>query len=566
MTPSADIVRRWRSASRRLVRSDPALRRQRRRGPSRWRRRVNTGAMRAIATLILFGAAVSADAPGKIAALALLWTLCVLFSRSAHLVSLTRNPQVLWVPFHYPISDLPLFAFQRRAFLKQSLWIAIDWLAIGVGHLVQAPSGPAAVAIPVVAATQYVTVVGLAASLVWLWPRFPFDLARIFTAFVVFVGLQWLKHSPVATAYADPLLAALQHLLPFGWVEACGAAAADGSPLAWLALIAIGAGATVLMRWALGAVREHFNPSAIFGYETPGEIPTEQFVRAAEPAPAAPAPADREPAAWAIQTSQIRARCDEILRHPPGYHFSAMSGVQPRILQLLELRQRRLVDFLRPASMPGFARGWMLALGVLVLVRLAHWLGLDPIWAGLISTGAVLMLATPLFGGTWPGLTLVHGEASAIGLHAYFPVGFGEIVRLRLKLNALRIAAAWPLMLMAARTGFTSNPLPWGVAFTASLLVAVGLLAVQPIWAIAALSQGTNDTSARWWFTMLICLAVVGGIGGLIAFGASLFALEQPLTCAMFAAGILAYTHALLLIYGWGWRRGVFDLVAAAKR
>jgi hypothetical protein len=84
---------------------------------------------------------------------------------------------------------------------------------------------------------------------------------------------------------------------------------------------------------------------------------------------------------------------------------------------------------------------------------------------------------------------------------------------------------------------------------------------VQPVWIFLSVSKNTNDASSRWWLTVLIVLILLGGLSVLVL-GFLAVAAEPGLRYQVAgAAGLLAYTHSALGLYGWAYHRGLFDLI-----
>ena len=94
----------------------------------------------------------------------------------------------------------------------------------------------------------------------------------------------------------------------------------------------------------------------------------------------------------------------------------------------------------------------------------------------------------------------------------------------------------------------------------------MAVLTVQPLWVIGAFSKNSNDSSARGWFTALLMLALLGGVMLVGAAGVALFAVDGVLPAIVASAVLLIYTYGALLLYGWAYNRGIFDLVAVPRR
>jgi hypothetical protein len=66
------------------------------------------------------------------------------------------------------------------------------------------------------------------------------------------------------------------------------------------------------------------------------------------------------------------------------------------------------------------------------------------LWAGVIVAVCGVLWGLPLFGGTWSGFALVCFYTTVTHLHAVYPIGYGETMRMMLKINMIRIVARVP--------------------------------------------------------------------------------------------------------------------------
>jgi hypothetical protein len=269
---------------------------------------------------------------------------------------------------------------------------------------------------------------------------------------------------------------------------------------------------------------------------------------------------EREVQVTAAALDACRARVDEVLNQAPGLAHFNRGWLEGRVTRLLSPRRRVLLDFLQPRG-PRWGRQWVTAFALVALAYGLHVAGYHDNWIVILPAIALAFFALPTFGGLWLGLQPARSSNGQIGVHAFLPLGFFELVGTMLAINALRCVIALPLVILAVRNGFTPSPLSWGETFGLVLRVLAIVLAILPIWTVLAFSKTTNDSSSRWWFRIFIVVAILVGLVGGMSLGIGLFLAEG--TGARIACGalLLAVNYGLLAIYGCAWGRRVFDLI-----
>lgn len=561
MKPDAQHVRRWRKHVRALVKADPRLRRLRKTKGGVGRRALNIAAVRWIVPVLLAVVATGAGTTTLLQQIMVLWTWGVIFSRAHQIGNALHNPATLWLPFALPLADDAVFAYQRRLILRSAGWLALDWVGMGVGGLIDAPSWTLALAVPVVAVTQALGALALAAWLVWWKPSAPFGAGAGLCWCLLWVSMILEKQGWYFAKIFSPLMQAVSLLTPAGWISAFGSAAAAGSVLAWVGLLVTAAGALGVAGAALRALRRRFDLDAVFGFDPAGAQGEEDSSAAAE---ALRVPADAAPAAEPSDEAAVRAAWARAREETPAEALAARGTLERWLVRRLSVRAQALIAVLQPQSVLGWTRGWLMAFGVVVGLRLLQFAGLPAGWAAGLSAIAVTLWALPLFGGQWSGFGGSVVFMKRVGFQSLWPVGFGESARLMLGVGMLRMVVAWPLVLLVCRTGFEAEPLPWLEALDCSVRVVLLVLALQPVWVIAAFSKTTNDTSVHWWFTLLLLGAILYGVVVLLA-AAAAGLLGETAVALPALAGALVNSLLLLAAYGWCWSRSLVDAVAFEK-
>ncbi len=563
MKPDKQLVRRLRTAVRAAVRTNPVLRRQHKKPPGIWRRQLGWPTLRGVVPLVLFGAGWLGAPVSTLLAYGALWTLCVLFSRATRLATPLGSHEALWTYYQLPVSNAAVFRLLTREWFLGSLWLALDWAALAAGLALRQGGLLPVLLIPLLAETQWAVHISLAAWAVRRWPRLPYGAGLFLTGVLFFACVQSYEKAWAQAAFIGPTLKFALYLTPGGWLGQNYLAAAAGSWPAWFGLVALGTICALLIRPAITTMEAGFRMEPLFGYgssdsATPDQalVPPRSIQIPAEDTlePAGP-DLSRLPAP---DSAQIRARLRELLSRPSG-HVLANGTVESLIRHTLTRRQQHLLEQLRPNPPLGWSRGWVFALGGIVLARLLLLAGLDAAWCGIFVAVTVGVLGLPAFGGMWSGLEAAGNFQYSTGLQAYLPVGFWESVRLMLQINLVRLFAGLPLLLLAVKFGFTDVPLSWTEAWHWSWRVLALLAALQPIWCIVAYSKNTNDSSARWWFATLLVFAIFSGLFILIGGGVALFSVSETGPALAIGGALILFFSLLLFCYGLAYRFGVFD-------
>jgi len=212
------------------------------------------------------------------------------------------------------------------------------------------------------------------------------------------------------------------------------------------------------------------------------------------------------------------------------------------VARTLAPRERAVAEFLLGAQ-PHWTASWkfgVVAWTIAVLAAVV--LPFGSFWPAVIAgiVGACFMV--PAFGGQWPAFELRPTAGQFTTLVALHPVGFGEAARAILKANAVRIAAALPVVFLCGTAllhllGFTPG------APALCLKVLCLLLCAQPVAVVAKFSKGSNDTTNGLVLTLgAVALPLMLLGAGLVLWGSAIAAmLGILLTAASSAAFLVGY-------------------------
>lgn len=567
--PDRQVVRRLRRRVRAAIDASPALRRERRRVRRRWTQNLPLAALRAFVPLAILGGVSNAAKPQDALPFLAGWTLAVTLFRVGQLVGALNRGPVTMIFYALPVGNEAVFRHQVAVVARGGLWLALDWLAFGV--FAASLTGRVAdwIAAPVFALAQASTALVVACGLALWRPRFPFAALGYWLIVGLWILLQVGKGStaPVIRTILHGILTTT----PGGWLASAQGDALAGGWAGWLIAAALAGASAFTLRYLYRVQCAAFSLERLFGYDNAalGRAGDSDDLDAADPAldagdalePGRVASPARAAAPTEADLAACRAKIDELLTAAPGLAHHSRGWLEARITRLLSVRQRMMLDFLQPRG-PRWGREWLTAFVLIAIAGALRAVGYTDDWVAALPLVALVFFALPTFGGIWVGMQGARSMSGQIGVHAFLPLGFFELAGTMLTVNVLRCIAAAPLVLIAVRHGFTSVPLPWTDAVSLTLRGLAAVVAAMPFWTLLAFSQTSNDTSARRWFTLslilVLCMAVFGGG----ALGIALFVAEgagAQLACATL---LLALSYGVVLLYGWAWGRGIFDLIA----
>ena len=219
-------------------------------------------------------------------------------------------------------------------------------------------------------------------------------------------------------------------------------------------------------------------------------------------------------------------------------------------------RERQLAEFFL-----GESRQWTIAFAGMIwafpaAAAVLFLFGGSAPWMVILVT--VFTAAWGLTGDSWRGFAPRSNGGMYSPVYAAYPFGFGEVARMILKANLVRVAAGAPFILGLAAVGswrVTGDAMP-GLVYAGKALAL--WVAALPVIVLLRFSAGTNDTQRprlRLLLTVLpLTLICVGG-------GATfVLASTRGVAALGFALAAMGST-SLLVAYGRAWAGGRFDLV-----
>ncbi|MGA2557508.1 MAG: hypothetical protein ABSG04_14675 [Verrucomicrobiota bacterium] len=467
-----------------------------------------------------------------VVALILLWTLATTFFRASQFRSALYDDPRLIVFDYWPISDAAIFRAQWNRFLRGTWWTLLDF-ALGY-FILLAHSGDSWHALAggvVLGAVQWVFIVAMAVCLVaFARPKYIAFPGILFLA-ASFVFLLGGGGHPGVSAWLSNFAWCVP---PAGWiVQSLGVSNSSGL-LHQVVPVVLSAAVLALAPIAFQRVRQGFllsEPRPATDGRTPELIEFGQ--RQAQSANDVRA---------AIARRQFLA----------GLDWQNAGFLERLFSRHLNARERTVAEFLL-AGNPGWSAWLKGALPYSLVALVVLWLfgrSLMPTPGTLVvmvgAMAAVSMLASPR------GFHLPREGGLQSPYYAVYPIGFGELTRVLLKVNLTKtfVLLFCLLAVFMSFGGFQSLSVWDGLRWVALALVA------QPLLVIATISPNTNDThtSGLAWLIIALMLVLMGA-GATFYFAARWWVVAP--------AGILAAAISIfgLLLYGRAFNRSRFDLV-----
>lgn len=564
MKPEAQVVKRLRTAVCAAVAAKPGLRREYRRPPGWLSRRRQGNALRWVPT-IAFGAAGFVAGPGPIVAgYAALWTLLVTFSRMAQLQRFSTSTDLLWPLYQLPVSNAAAAAEIERRWRRGNLWLAADWLLLGLGTCLHAPAEvwrwPL---IPIAAGSQAMVAAALAAWMLRRWPRFPSLLPLVGSGLLLFACIQGYETAWLREDFILPLLKAVLLCTPGGWLAEAWLVAGKAHWPGWLAMISLGAAAALIVRPALEKGSEYFRMEALFGYDS--DSPLAADVSAAgfsedegESIPVTPGPQH----ALAATSAGIAMIGERFRGHCARPTASALlrGPVESVVRRLLTVRERVVLDCIQPSFVWGWSRSWCIALAALVVSTLLRFTPVAPAGIVALTCLALGLFALPVFGLLNSGFDPMHFFQSTTGRISHLPLGYWECSRVLMKIAWLRLCAGLPLLLLGIRFALPVD-LSWTETIDWGARVLIYVFALQPLWVVMTFSKTTNDSSARWWLTVAFVVMFFAILIELVISAVVMGGVDELGAAALMGVQLAVFTYGTWAMYGWAYRAGAFDLM-----
>ena len=484
------------------------------------------------------------------------WVLAITALRAQEIISLSRDPAQLAVPYALPVTDDAVFAAHQRIVTRHSLWIAGD-AAVFAGLVATFNPRSAAgwLAVPLFIVAHWATALALGRALA-LFPRVvPFVSGGTIMLLLAAIATLLTENRYALLQIFGPVFPALSSLTPPGWIQNAFVHAISNSSWNAVALIAaLAAGAAAALPVLRRRLRARFDLDAAFGT---ADDPAPQFAAPEETAPNADVPA--------VNVANVAARLRHELDQPRGMRLFARGYLERWVVRLLLGRQRGVLDYLESDGV-AWDRGWVIGLICVLVTRLVQTqLAADAMLvAGCIGTGIVALWTLPLLGGTWRALNAHPSERVHLAVAALHPVGFSAMVSTMLAVNVLRIAIAGPLFVLAAMFCFTPAPLPLFQALEYAVRGLGVLAAAQPMLVLLQFAQHTS-TAGAWWRVVMVLLFALLLILGL---GLSLTALliESSTAAGGLVLTLAAFGTLALALYGRMWNGRFFDLARIPRQ
>jgi hypothetical protein len=459
-----------------------------------------------------------------------------------------------------PVGDDWLFRFHSAQVWRASLWLGADALALYAALAWRAAASPALIlAYLGAAAAQWLAALGAATLLHRAWPRAPFGPFAALLWGLAFASCFLFQKAPgLFQSLFAGAVAALWPVTPAGWIHAALGGFHSGEAQIVFALPTLILIATLPWNW--GALRARYR----FREEAPDWTPLaiEEDEEASDSAGAlGAAQIHAQSAAVALEAVESR----EWLRDG----FAVRDGPLERLVQRwLSERERRVLDFLCAGAV-GWTASWRRA-WIAALICAATLTALRFVWpsAGLgfafgLSAWLVASIAAPMWGGEWPGFSLVWIGQRGCAICSVMPLGYAEVSLVVLKTSTIRLAAALPIYAAFGAFGgwfFSASP---GVGALLGGKVALLVMAFQPLSTIIPFSPGTNDSSsgclgALAWFAALgVFLPLLGG--------AIFFTIASSLQGFLGVPAMAGVAWAGGRIYRAAYERGWFDLLTPIR-
>ena len=207
----------------------------------------------------------------------------------------------------------------------------------------------------------------------------------------------------------------------------------------------------------------------------------------------------------------------------------SQSGLIEQVaVRWLSDREKLVFEFMAGRT-PGWTPRWVLALVVCAigsLVTLAvPAAGLAILMPAIVLSG---LLTAPLFGGMWPGFSLVRNGGQFTPIYTGFPIGYREISFVAFKVNTVRCLFWLPLLVGSGAIVALQTGIHPGFGAAAGIKIVYGIIVLQPILIATRFSRGTNGTEGIKTVSLAILLGVIAGGIGLLA-GAGLMLAGRPI-------------------------------------
>lgn len=272
-----------------------------------------------------------------------------------------------------------------------------------------------------------------------------------------------------------------------------------------------------------------------------------------ELAPAADAPGDSQLAHTDLRLAQVLQ----------GRDWDRMGWIERAVGSWLTGRQKVVAEFMLADDLGTWSKKWRTAtivtmVGTVLTVATQSL----PSWIVFLPMVVAGFMAAPVLGGSWQGFKGTFTSGFILPVYASFPLGYGEISRVMLKTNLIRIVTWAPLAIvyaaaLARRLGYSFE---YGSLI--GLDVVLLLLVLQPLMAAGHFSSGTNDTRQLNWHTFLFFGGALVLLVSMLVAAFMMFIVPTLLVQALAVSALLAMSTTAWAAYKWLLEHGQIDLLS----
>lgn len=447
-----------------------------------------------------------------------------------------HNQDALTALYHLPLTDDEVFRARFRTLGLPVLSGMLRWLPIGVALAVALSlTWPDRLIVAALPSCQHLLACALGIHLAaWVPRRWLFNVGQ-WTGLTLAVAVVLSKSN--RGDWLEPLVAAGTWLPLFGWLNRGVFHAALDDHLTALGWLLPAAAVLMAVPLSWRRLRNSYHLHEPF-YECPETAPVEVAQSAGKPVDAS----------TIIEAADLHTARSLVER----------GWLERLVFRWWTRRERNIAEFFL-ASRPGWSLAFQRMIWVF-LAGLAAVFFLTPQYGPLVmilSLLAVALMGLPFSGGEWRGFELRPAGGQFSPMHATYPFGFGEVLRVMLKANLVRLAAGLPFLIILTAAG--SWRLTGGVAvgLVPAAKVLVIYLVTLPMILALRFSAGTNDTQLNPGLYVATPLLVLLWLGA-----AALFLIPVTSAWAVWGLGLVMLLNTLLVgAYVLAWNHGNFDLL-----
>lgn len=458
------------------------------------------------------------------------------------------------VALHLPLSDEAFFAYEWRKCIVS--WIkgfcvflfAYGMLAIGSDRFLQ-NSGPA------VLASALQATIGLTLSL-WVLAKAPrFKNGTVsFCLYGLIVISWWLPASTVQSLWSAALL------LPGGWVAHAFAAMLGRSPAYELAFLLPALAVAATLPLAFRSARKRLLA------ELHAQV-YEELLQAAQPEDNI-----EEPAGW---TAPLAPEAQLWQGHYlKTLDWTRAGWIEDIVSRLFDVREIAVAEFMLGNQLGAWSKRWRTGVWIAAAGILVTSLSPQKLVPGWILTSIVVIAAfwgMPVLGGFWQAFQGAPTSGFLTAAYAAFPIGYGQITRVMVISNLVRILCFAPIFMghVVALEVHYGGASIYGAAIAIKLLLMI--IVFQPLTIPGHISANSNDTRImrRPMFLLFLfglVLLAVTVLAVLVLFDVVHISEREVFAHAVAVVVIAACSLSMWAVYGQLFNRGIFDVLAKPQQ